>query len=195
MPYKLDRKKAVQRCQGALNTDTRDKYGPFRNRFLGRPVLGQSDVQELASRLATRLSDFEPKQVLYLKRGGERVGKEIARILGLPSQGLDICYPVSRIERTWLSALIWPLKELIYRMAAPTIKNSLNSISIPITERLALVDDSAGTGRTLRIALDALRGLGVDESLIRVAVIRCGKRARSLVDHFEIGEPVLFRGR
>ena len=156
-------------------------------------MLDKSDVQMLASRLSERLSDFCPKRVVYLETGGEPVGKAVARQLNLPSQGLDISYPASRIEWPWLKALLWPLKELIYRMTVPSIRSPLGQM--PKSERLVLIDDSAGTGRTLRVALDALRELGIDESLVRVAVIRCGKRARSLVDYFEIGERVLFKGR
>ncbi len=156
-------------------------------------MLDEIEVNRLASRLAIKLAPFAPTRVIYIENGGQTVGEAIARDLCLPATGVDIGYPVSRVGRALPRNLLFPVKELAYRLTSPRLRQPLPPL--PAGERLALVDDSASSGKTVQIALLALKDMGIGKESIEVAVIRCGRRARSYVDHFEIERPVLFVGR
>ncbi len=161
--------------------------------ILSRTVLCSTDVEELATRLARKIEDFAPNLVVYLERGGAVVGGCIGDQLGLPVVGIDVSYPLSRALSTlprFGEVAAWPIKEILYRFGEPRLNRLPEEISG--AERIALVDDSASSGKSLKLALKNLEQLGIDRRRICVAVVRCGPRARSIVDYFEIGRPVLF---
>jgi hypoxanthine phosphoribosyltransferase len=137
--------------------------------------------------LARELGGFGAVGVVCLSRGGEVPGRVIAEVLGLPLFPLDVRYPISRLlERVpaWQRPLLFLFKEACYRLGHPASAPDAGS-SLPTpgpADRLLLVDDSASSGRTLREALLVLAGRGWPRDRIRVTVLRCGSRARSLVD-------------
>ncbi|MCP4679510.1 MAG: hypothetical protein GY854_29275 [Deltaproteobacteria bacterium] len=154
------------------------------------------DVQRLSRKLAKRLAPFAPDIVVYVEQGGAVIGQEVARELMISAIGLDISYPLSRLLNRAPSAVklaAWPIKELVYRLASPGLRTAIGGIDA--TYRVALVDDSASTGRSLQVAVRTLEAAGIERRNIEIAVIRCGSRARSIVDHFETEQPVLFVGR
>ena len=165
---------------------------------MGRPVqLRSADIQKLARNLARKVAPFSPDLVVYLADGGQTVGCRMARILGVPARAIDMSYPFSRYYNRaprMHKPLLWPLKELLYRFTNPRL-NGLPFPKLARAKRIVLVDDSASSGKSLRLALDTLESAGVEPRLIEVAVIRAGRRAQSLVDHFEVEEPVLFLER
>ncbi|MCP4600557.1 MAG: hypothetical protein GY847_08510 [Proteobacteria bacterium] len=161
-----------------------------------RKALRNIDVQGLAIDLACRLAPMKPDVVLYLEKGGRAVGLTVAGELKVPAIGLDISYPLSRLLNKAppvAQIAAWPVKEIIYRLASPRLNKPLAELAN--VGKVALVDDSASSGRSLKVAFNALRAAGICRCDIRVAVIRCGPRARSIVDHFEVTQPVLFVGR
>ncbi|MDD5306263.1 MAG: hypothetical protein PHU25_02970 [Deltaproteobacteria bacterium] len=87
-------------------------------------------------------------------------------------------------------ALMWPVKETAYRLTRPSFEGRAPDLAPDV--RVALIDDSASSGRTLRIALEVLSGLGIPRDRVYVAVLRCGPRARALVDAFVLERPVIF---
>jgi hypoxanthine phosphoribosyltransferase len=136
--------------------------------------------------IAHKLESFCPDRIVYIARGGEALGKVVADELGLPLTELDLRYPVSRLisSASPLFRLVLILfKEVAYRLTVPSTGQPMAPLSAG--ERVALIDDSASSGKTLRKAISILEDAGVDKSRIRVAVIRCGKRARSIVDFYE----------
>ena len=159
-------------------------------------ILTQGHVREMAHKLIEKISPFKPDVVVYLKDGGKTLGAQMAKDLKIPLQGLDISYPLSRLlNRTPgpLRAPLWPAKEIAYRIGTPQLHEP---ISLPIeTQRIALVDDTASSGRSLKIAIDALEYEGFSRAQIKTAVLRCSTRARPLVDYFLTDKPVLFHGR
>lgn len=163
------------------------KRAPFQLR-----VAHRSDIIELAKILAESMGPFQPKIIVYLQHGGTLPGVTVAQALGIPSTGLDVSYPLGRaLNRTprALHPFIWPLKETLYRIRKPTMRDL--SISLGKHARIGLVDDTASTGRTLSIALDFLISNGIERQQIEVGVLRCGRRARNLVDHFVETKPLV----
>jgi adenine/guanine phosphoribosyltransferase-like PRPP-binding protein len=168
----------------------------FDKAFSPRPVLGERAMRAMIHRLAQKVGSFKPQMVVYLKDGGKQIGMELAKELGIPARGLDISYPLSRRLNKAprpLKVLAWPVKELIYRLSSPVSSEPFTGIGD--IDRFALVDDSASSGKTLKAALRALRQVGIDRSRVKTATLRCGPRARPVVDFFEIEEPVLFSSR
>ena len=162
----------------------------------GRELLAGEDLQRLSRNLARRLAPFAPDIVVYVEQGGAMIGHEVARELIVPAIGLDISYPLSRLLNrapTAVRLAAWPIKELVYRLASPGLRTAVGEIDT--ASRVALVDDSASTGRSLQVAVRTLEAAGIERGNIQIAVIRCGSRARSIVDHFETERPVLFVGR
>jgi len=45
-----------------------------------------------ARELAEKFAPFSPEYVLYLERGGERVGQAVADRFGIPSNGINLRY-------------------------------------------------------------------------------------------------------
>ncbi len=156
-------------------------------RILGRRLLLRRDVIRLARQLAMKLAERRPTMVIYLERGGRQVGRTIAQTLDIPVTGLDLRYPLSRLPFPF-SLLAFPIKEIGYRLTAPSVTGSTDAIP---AGPVALVDDSASTGRSLTRALETLTGYGVSAPNITTAVIRCGPKARSLVDFYLLAEPVI----
>lgn len=147
---------------------------------------------EAGARLAERLSAFAPGAVFYVREGGAAVGRAIAGRLSVPAFGIDVRYPWRRAIDGLPAALrpaLWPLKELAYRALDPR-PGRAGPDAFPPFERAVLVDDTASSGRTLRVALEALRSRGIPREALRVAVIRCGPRARGQVDVFLTGERI-----
>lgn len=179
--------------KGIFTTENCDTNRPPIPPAVGRRLIDETEAARLASRLARKLASFSPKRVIYIENGGRTAGEAVARALEIPASGLDIGYPMSRFGRASTRFLLLPIKELAYRLTSPRLRHAVPPF--PSGERLALVDDSASSGKTLRAAFRVLRQMGVDNELIKVAVIRCGKKARPYVDHFEVAEPVLFVGR
>lgn len=157
-------------------------------RFLGRRLIRDRDVLRIGADLADRLTAHRPEVVVYLETGGALLGKVIAAQLSVPAYGLDIRYPFSRWVPSPLDVVAFPFKEIIYRMTRPI---ATGTHPTHFSERIALVDDTAGSGRSLRLAKAILVRNGASVSSIKTAVIRCGRRARSEVDHFAFEEPVL----
>ena len=162
-----------------------------------RPLtISKTDVHKLACKLSRRLMPFAPELVVYIEQGGKTVGLAIARELGVPALGLDISYPLSRkMNRApqLIQGLLWPAKELVYRLSSPRLNSTFTGMEKG--KRVALVDDSASSGRSLKAALSTLEHAGIDRSQIQVAVIRSGSRAHQFVDYFELSQPVLFVDR
>jgi adenine/guanine phosphoribosyltransferase-like PRPP-binding protein len=155
-------------------------------------LIFRKNIVASASRLADRLKAHGPKSVVYLETGGALVGQIVAQVLDVPLLGLDIRYPLSRVARFPLNLLTFPFKEIVYRVTVPSIGTRR---PIPTDGPVALVDDTAGTGRSLALAKDLLVASGVERSSIRTAVVRCGRRARRVVDFYEIESPMVFMVR
>jgi hypoxanthine phosphoribosyltransferase len=137
--------------------------------------------------LAAQLSGFGATAVVYLRRGGEAPARAIAAELGLPLFPLDVRYPHSRsLERIpiWARPPLFLFKEILYRLGHPVpAPDAGRSLPAPDpADRLLLVDDSASSGRTIAAALRILAERGWTRERIRVAVLRCGARARPWVD-------------
>lgn len=156
-----------------------------------RSLVGESEIYRAAEGLAEKLRDFAPARVVFIKTGGERMGKSIATALGIPVQGLDIRYPASRVSKP-LRRGLFPIKELLYKLSRPSVRSSFD-LSLNNAERIVLVDDSASSGKTLRLALQYLQNLGLDRSQIRTVVYRRGPGAADVVDCFETVDRVFFR--
>lgn len=150
-----------------------------------RQTMDEKRVREAARELAQKLRGFSPEIVVYVAEGGAAAGLAVAEELEIPSAALDLSYPATRFFRRFppfLAAIAGPVKELLYRATRP--KLNARPVGITAGARVALVDDSASTGRTLKAAAAALAEIGVKREMVSVAVLRCGKRARGLVDHF-----------
>jgi len=149
-------------------------------------ISGREAAQAAALELAERARAFEPDVVLSVLSGGEEVGRAIGEALGVPALGLDLRYPPSRLLSRAPALLrlgLWPLKELGYRMSRPRLAAGALE-ALPRSGRAVLADDTASSGRTLRAAFEALAAHGLRRSDLFVAVIRCGDRARHLVDAY-----------
>lgn len=164
--------------------------------FSKRPIIDESERRDMTVRLARKIAPFGPSAIVYIEEGGERVGRDLARELGIPACGIDISYPMSRMlnrKPAPVRALLWPLKELVYKVGGPSANRPFGD---PCgADRVVLVDDSASSGRTIAAALRMLERAGIGRSRIKTATLRCGIRARSLVDFFETEEPVLWGDR
>jgi hypoxanthine phosphoribosyltransferase len=122
-----------------------------------------------------------------LQRGGQIPGQALADELGLPASGLDIRYPLSRLldrSPSWARPALFAFKELAYRATPPSADPTTADPLPPSGTRVILFDDSASSGRTIRLALEVLEQGGIPREDIVVAVLRCGPRARGLVDHY-----------
>ncbi|MBW2277316.1 MAG: phosphoribosyltransferase [Deltaproteobacteria bacterium] len=149
----------------------------------------------MAQSMAGQLADFDATALIYLRDGGQAPGQTLARELGLPASGLDIRYPLSRVldkAPGWLRPTLLVVKELTYRMTAPKPAPSDEEPLPPSGTRVILFDDSASTGRTIRTALKILATQGIPRECVCVTVLRCGSRARPLVDHFAMSRRVSF---
>jgi hypothetical protein len=126
---------------------------------------------------------FGPQCVVYIRTGGRPAGTALAATLGIPCYPLDIRYPHSRwMERCpiGLRPLLFLVKELLYRISKPVPRTESLPTSLPVP--LILVDDRCSSGKTLRCALLLLSQLGISRDQVLVAVERCGRRAKSIVD-------------
>jgi len=155
-------------------------------------ISGHDTARAAALELASRARGFDPQAVLSILTGGAEVGGAIAEALGVPAYGLDLSYPWSRLAARVPAPLrlgLWPLKELAYRIGGPRLAGG--SIDrLPRLERAVLADDSASSGRTLRVAIEALERRGLPRGTLFVAVIRCGRGAEHLVDAHVTGHAV-----
>lgn len=161
--------------------------------FVRKPILDEKLVRQLAKKLAHMLAGFDPQLVVYIENGGSEAGLAVASELGIPSAALDLSYPASRFfdrSSPSLKVLSGSVKEILYRTTRPRLNS--RPFGIPVGVRVALVDDSASTGRTVDAAMEVLTEMGVDRDMVRVAVLRCGPRARHVVDHFIRGDRVRF---
>lgn len=160
-----------------------------------RKKVDPAQSMRLARELAGRLTGFEPQAVVYVRRGGEAPGLAIADELSLPACEIDIRYPLSRLLELTPRALrpaLLVVKEIAYRAARPRAADESRLRLPDAGTRVVLVDDSASSGRTVRAALASLEAHGIPRSAVRVVVVRCGRRARPLVDAYALAEPVLF---
>jgi hypoxanthine phosphoribosyltransferase len=139
------------------------------------------DIKLAAAHLAAKLRPFAPTRVVYIETGGAPLGKAIAANLGILATGIDIRYPYSRISSSLIRCALFPAKELIYRLTSPSICQS-DDFHIDSSARIALVDDTASSGKTLRLALDYLESLEISPERIRTVVIRAGGKAAPIVD-------------
>jgi adenine/guanine phosphoribosyltransferase-like PRPP-binding protein len=156
-------------------------------------VITKSEQRAMARSLCTHLAPFGPRGVVYMHRGGAVPGLTVAAHMGIPAWKLDLRYPVSRaldLAPPLLRAMLWPAKEALYRIGSPTWRAPV--YLPPVGTRVALVDDSAGSGKTIAAALGALHSFGIGRESVMVAVLRCGKRARKLVDCWITDERVVF---
>jgi hypoxanthine phosphoribosyltransferase len=97
---------------------------------------------------------------------------------------LNIGYPLSRLPHPLLHWMAFPIKEVVYRLTRPRLVDNPTAFPVhPLTgEKILLVDDTASSGKTLKIAFDFLITSGAHAKDIRVAVGRAGQRVRSLLD-------------
>jgi hypoxanthine phosphoribosyltransferase len=147
-------------------------------------ISGHEAARAAGVELAERARTFAPEAVLCVLTGGAEVGSAIAEALGVPMYGIDLRYRWSRLAAGAPAALrpgLWPLKELAYRIGRPRVAGE-SIDALPRLERAVLVDDSASSGRTLRAAMEALERRGLGRGSLFVAAIRCGPRAKGLVD-------------
>ena len=140
---------------------------------------------------ADALSPFVPDMVIYIEKGGRPLGDALATHFGVRAIGIDIAYPLSRLSHPLLTLLVFPFKEVVYRLTRPRVID-MNHIEGPLQlcRRLLLVDDTASSGKTLRLALGALELLNYKDE-IRVVVGRAGANARALTD-VRLNEKTLF---
>jgi hypoxanthine phosphoribosyltransferase len=133
--------------------------------------------------LVDHLGSFVPEVVVYIDRGGRRLGRALAAHYEAPALAMDIAYPLSRLPHPILTWLVLPIKEIAYRITAPRLTSSPNSGITRLSANAAvlLVDDSSSSGKTVRTARQVLRMLG-HRGIVRVAVGRAGKKAAGLVD-------------
>jgi hypoxanthine phosphoribosyltransferase len=190
MSQKMKKTREFQDKAGRPET-ARSAAAPPRRYVLGRRLILRSDILCAALRLAERLAPHRPTAVIYLERGGALLGKAIAQELEVPAWGLNICYPLSRAAPFPLSIFTLPLKEIAYRLTTPS-RGPAKDAFLRFEGPVALVDDSAATGRSLKLALETLRDHGVPRNAVKTAVIRCGKSARALVDYYELDDPAVF---
>ncbi len=144
-------------------------------------------IRHYSMALAKKLKEFQPQIIVYIENGGRIVGETISEEMHLPLFSLDIRYPFSRLmdKTPWaLRPLLLFSKEIFYRFSSPTL--SPKRIDIASTNKIALVDDSASSGKTLKIALDILKQNCFESCNIQTAVVRCGKRALPIVDHYAL---------
>jgi len=149
-------------------------------------ISGREAARSAALELAERARAFSPDVVLCILSGGAEVGRAIGEALGVPVLGLDLRYAPSRLLSRAPALLrlgLWPLKELGYRMSGPRLAAGALD-GLPHGGRAVLADDTASSGRTLRAAFEALEPRGLPRPALFVAVIRCGNRARHLVDAY-----------
>jgi hypoxanthine phosphoribosyltransferase len=148
------------------------------------------DQRRMARELAGRLAPFDPRAVVYLRDGGRIAAEAVGSELGVPIHPLDVRYPLSRLiegSPAPVEIALLACKEIAYRLTRPRHLPSGTSLPPPGT-RIALLDDSASSGRTIATALRVLEERGVGRDLVEVAVIRCGPRARRLVHHWILEE-------
>jgi len=160
-----------------------------------RETIDRAEARRLASSMAARLAAFDAGALVYVKDGGRIPGLALAGELGLPAVGLDIRYPLSRVLHDappWLGIPLLAVKELAYRLTAPEPGRAAEEPLPPPGTRVILFDDSASSGRTIRAALSLLAARGIPRDSVRVAVLRCGPRARPLVDCFGLSRRVRF---
>jgi hypoxanthine phosphoribosyltransferase len=143
----------------------------------------QTDKKEITFKeLTIRLQKFNPGSVVYVATGGRKAGEIISTSLDIPLYSIDIRYPYSRyIEKIpqILRPFLWIFKELLYRFSSPSQTGLPDSrIKAPVI----LTDDRAGSGKTLVLALNALKKLDIDRKQIYLVVTRCGRRSIHLVD-------------
>lgn len=124
--------------------------------------------------------------VVCVETGGRPLGRLLAEDLRLPLVGLDVRYPGTRLldkVPRRLIPLLWPLKELAYKVTTPRpVFGDRMPTALSAYRRLALVDDSASSGKTMQTALDHLTREDISRDRVTTIVGRCGKRAAHLVD-------------
>jgi hypoxanthine phosphoribosyltransferase len=137
-----------------------------------------------AAALRRKLSPFVPDRVIYIERGGRALGIALAAGFNVPSFGIDIGYPLSRLPHPLLYAAVFPIKEICYRLTRPRLVSRPRFLGDKQlrTENILLVDDTASSGKSLEIASKLLREAGVSPRNLRVVVARRGRRADALVD-------------
>ena len=132
-----------------------------------------------ATMLIRKLGPFVPDHILYIERGGRSLGLALADQLKVDASGIDIGYPLSRLSHPLLRALVFPIKEICYRLSRPRLVRPPALLTERRLEakKILLVDDSASSGKTLDIAVHLLESAGVNPIDVHVAVGRAGKRA------------------
>ena len=160
-------------------------------RLFGRLIVTDADLRTAAATFAESLRYFSPTRVIYIETGGTRLGKHLAAALAVPCEGLDIRYPHSRRRSPIARSLLFPIKELLYRVQTPTVGDRQKRTGLT-DDRIVLVDDSASSGRTLRLALSLLEKQGIPRRRIRTLVYRRGRSAAKETDLFHTDRPVHF---
>jgi hypoxanthine phosphoribosyltransferase len=155
----------------------------------GRRIMFREDILDAAIILADKISRHQPESIVYLERGGKTVGRAVAEALNIQAHGMDLRYPLSRLDMFPLNLLTFPVKAIAYHHTEPDVRSFEWR---PPRGPMALVDDSASSGRSLHRARRVLLDSGVAPESIITAVVRCGRRARSVVDYFEFEEPAIF---
>ncbi len=134
-----------------------------------------------------KLREFNPVSIVYIATGGELLALELASNLSLPLFSFDIRYPYSRfIEKVplFLRPVFWLFKEIIYRISNPALKKNIlyDHTNNQIAGPLILVDNSIGSGKTVKIALDELYRLGIMRNDIYIITLKCSKKREHLAD-------------
>lgn len=156
----------------------------------GRTVINDADIRAAASRLAEKLRPFSPTCVLYIRCGGALLGRTVADVLNVEARGIDIRYPASRVRSPLARRMLFPFKEILYKLTRPSIRLA-EDLKISPQDRIALIDDTASSGKTLCAALAYLTAAGIPRRAVRVAVFRRGPRAARFVDYFETPKKVV----
>jgi hypoxanthine phosphoribosyltransferase len=137
-----------------------------------------------AAALAERIAPFEPEAVICVCEGGLVFGRALAERLRVQAIELDLRYPLRRRIDRFPRPVRWilgPLKEIVYRATRP-VPAPGPPFALPRLRRAVLADDSASSGRTLAAAVALLEARGLPRASLLIAVLRCGARARPLVD-------------
>lgn len=156
--------------------------------------LSTEEQTSMARSLVHRVRAFAPEALVYVHSGGLHAATIIGGELGLPLYPLDLRYPLSRLSARFpapFGALLWPAKEIVYRLTSPS--GYFTDTFLSPGSRVALVDDSASSGRTLKKAIGLLASRGIRRADIFVAVLRCGHGSLREVDAWVTDERVVFQ--
>jgi hypoxanthine phosphoribosyltransferase len=147
-----------------------------------RPIKNLNWAHSIISANGYKLSGFKNSIVVAIAEGGIPLGLAASEFLKTALIELNIRYPLSRLSARapFLKPVLWPFKELIYKMTSPSWQGSL-----PVLKRedkILLIDDTVSSGKTVNCALEVLKKKGIKQKNITVATYRAGKKGKKMVD-------------